>query len=124
MATQRSIGKGEQPPAFAGLAPQPEEAWPFYADDEIEAVAEVLRSGRVNQWTGETVKAFVVRKPGNGVTEEEILAFCKERLAPYKTPKAVEFRDELPKSTVGKLLRRVLADEERAKIEASAQATS
>ena len=49
----------------------------------------------------------------------EILAFCKERLAPYKAPKAVEFRETLPKSTVGKLLRRVLADEERARAEAA-----
>ncbi len=48
------------------------------------------------------------------MTETEILAFCMERLAPYKTPKALEFRLELPKSTVGKLLRRVLAEEERA----------
>jgi long-chain acyl-CoA synthetase len=91
---------------------------------EHEGVAEAVAIGVEDEYRGETVKAFVVRKSGNGVTEEEILAFCKERLAPYKTPKAVEFRDELPKSTVGKLLRRVLADEERAKIEASAQATS
>jgi long-chain acyl-CoA synthetase len=48
------------------------------------------------------------------VTETEILAFCLERLAPYKAPKELEFREELPKSAVGKLLRRVLADEARA----------
>jgi dTDP-4-amino-4,6-dideoxygalactose transaminase len=53
------MGKEEQPAVLpAELAPQSDEAWPFYAEDEIEAVAEVLRSGRVNQWTGETVKAF------------------------------------------------------------------
>ena len=56
---------------------------------------------------------------GSGVTEKEILAFCKERLAPYKAPKTVEFREELPKSTVGKLLRRVLVEEERAKMASS-----
>ncbi|HET7479164.1 MAG TPA: hypothetical protein VFJ72_06575, partial [Rubrobacteraceae bacterium] len=67
------------------------------------------------EYRGESVKAFVVKRAGAAVTEEEIKAFCAERLAPYKTPKEVEFRDELPKSTVGKLLRRVLADEERAK---------
>ncbi|HEX5913945.1 MAG TPA: hypothetical protein VFY54_12515 [Rubrobacter sp.] len=50
-----------------------------------------------------------------------MLAFCKEHLASYKTPKAVEFREELPKSAVGKLLRRVLVDEERAKTEATPQ---
>jgi long-chain acyl-CoA synthetase len=72
-----------------------------------------------DEYRGETVKAFVVRMQGSGVTEEEILAFCKERLASYKAPKSVEFRDELPKSTVGKLLRRVLVDEERAKMASS-----
>ena len=91
---------------------------------EHEGVAEAVAIGIEDEYRGETVKAFVVRKSDSEVTEEEILAFCKEHLAPYKTPKAVEFRDELPKSTVGKLLRRVLADEERAKIEASSQATS
>jgi long-chain acyl-CoA synthetase len=82
---------------------------------EHEGVSEAVAIGVEDEYRGETVKAFVVRMPGNEVTEEEILVFCKERLAPYKTPKIVEFRDELPKSTVGKLLRRVLADEERAK---------
>jgi long-chain acyl-CoA synthetase len=86
---------------------------------EHEEVAEAVAIGVPDEYRGETVKAFVVKRPGSGVTEEEILAFCKERLAPYKTPKAVEFRDELPKSAVGKLLRRVLADEERAKAEAT-----
>lgn len=79
-------------------------------------VSEAVAVGVPDEYRGETVKAFVVKKSGSGVTEEEIIAFCKERLAPYKTPKTLEFRDELPKSTVGKLLRRVLADEERQKI--------
>jgi long-chain acyl-CoA synthetase len=82
---------------------------------EHEGVAEAVAIGVADEYRGETVKAFVVRKPESEMTEEEILTFCKERLAPYKTPRAVEFRDELPKSTVGKLLRRVLADEEKAK---------
>ena len=82
---------------------------------EHDGVSEAVAIGVEDEYRGETVKAFVVRKSGSGATEEEILAFCKERLAPYKAPKTVEFRDELPKSTVGKLLRRVLADEERAK---------
>ncbi|HEX2729762.1 MAG TPA: hypothetical protein VHM16_08400, partial [Rubrobacteraceae bacterium] len=82
-------------------------------------VSEAVAVGVPDEYRGESVKAFVVKKPGSTVTEEEIQAFCAERLAPYKTPKAVEFRDELPKSTVGKLLRRVLADEERAKSGAS-----
>lgn len=84
---------------------------------EHEEVAEAVAIGVADEYRGETVKAFVVKKPESEMTEEEILTFCKERLAPYKTPKMVEFRDELPKSTVGKLLKRVLADEEKAKAE-------
>jgi len=82
---------------------------------EHEEVAEAVAIGIPDEYRGETVKAFVVRKKESGVTEEEVLAFCKARLAPYKTPKTVEFREDLPKSAVGKLLRRVLADEEKAK---------
>ncbi len=76
-------------------------------------VAEAVAVGVSDEYRGETVKAFVVKRSGASATEEEVLAFCKERLAAYKTPKTVEFREELPKSVVGKLLRRVLADEER-----------
>jgi len=54
-------------------------------------------------------------KPGESVTPEEIIAFCKEKLAPYKVPKLIEFRDSLPKSAVGKILRKVLRDEEEKK---------
>jgi long-chain acyl-CoA synthetase len=61
---------------------------------------------------GETVKAFIQLKPGETATAEEILAFCKEKMAGYKRPKIVEFRDNLPVSNVGKILRRVLRDEE------------
>ena len=78
-------------------------------------VAEAVAIGVPDDYRGETVKAFVVKRSGATTTEEEILAFCKERLAPYKAPRTVEFRDDLPKSAVGKLLRRVLVDEERAK---------
>jgi long-chain acyl-CoA synthetase len=78
-------------------------------------VAEAVAIGVPDEYRGESVKAFVVKRSGATTTEEEMLAFCKERLAAYKAPKAVEFRDDLPKSAVGKLLRRVLVDEERAK---------
>ncbi len=91
---------------------------------EHEDVAEAVAVGVPDEYRGETVKAFVVKMQGSGVTEEEILAFCKERLAPFKAPKSVEFRDELPKSTVGKLLRRVLVDEERAKMASSTTSQS
>jgi long-chain acyl-CoA synthetase len=78
-------------------------------------VAEAVAVGVPDEYRGETIKAFVVKRSGATATEEEILAFCKERLAAYKAPRAVEFRDDLPKSAVGKLLRRVLVDEERAR---------
>jgi long-chain acyl-CoA synthetase len=80
---------------------------------EHSDVAEAVAVGVPDEYRGESVKAFVVKREGSAVTEDEIIAFCEERLAAYKAPKAVEFRDFLPKSTVGKLLRRVLADEER-----------
>jgi long-chain acyl-CoA synthetase len=84
-------------------------------------VAEAVAIGVPDEYRGETVKAFVVRRSGATTTEEEILAFCKDRLAAYKAPKAVEFRDDLPKSAVGKLLRRVLIDEERQRTGAASQ---
>jgi long-chain acyl-CoA synthetase len=62
--------------------------------------------------TGEAVKAFIQLKPGAEATEEEFLEFCKDTMAGYKRPKAVEFRDSLPVSVVGKVLRRVLREEE------------
>jgi long-chain acyl-CoA synthetase len=55
---------------------------------------------------------FIVLKEGAAATEEEIVAFCRERLAAYKAPRIVEFRDDLPKSIIGKVLRRMLREEE------------
>jgi long-chain acyl-CoA synthetase len=75
--------------------------------------------GVPDERTGESVKAFVQLKPGVEATEEELLAFCKENMAGYKRPKTIEFRKELPTSVVGKVLRRVLRDEERVKDKAS-----
>jgi long-chain acyl-CoA synthetase len=65
--------------------------------------------------SGETVKAYIKVKAGESCTEDEILAFCKENMAGYKRPKLVEFREEIPTSNVGKVLRRVLRDEEQSK---------
>jgi long-chain acyl-CoA synthetase len=79
-------------------------------------VVEALAVGVPDEYRGETVKAFVVRKGGSAVTEQGLAAYCGKNLAPYKVPKLVEFREELPKSAVGKLLRRVLAEDERAKV--------
>jgi len=82
---------------------------------ENPKVGEAIVAGVPHKYRGETVKAFLVLKEGQSGTEEEIIAFCKERLAPYKVPKLVEFRQELPKSVVGKLLKRKLIEEEEQK---------
>jgi long-chain acyl-CoA synthetase len=63
---------------------------------------------------GEVVKALVVLKDGETATAEEIIAYCKQNLAPYKVPRSVEFRTELPKTLVGKILRRALREEDEA----------
>jgi long-chain acyl-CoA synthetase len=72
------------------------------------AVQEAAVAGIPDEYRGETVKAFVVLREGEAATEQEIIDFCGEHLARYKVPTAVEFRTELPKSTVGKVLRREL----------------
>jgi len=78
-------------------------------------VLDAVAVGVPDEYRGETVKAFVVLKEGETATEEEIIAFSREKLAPYKAPKLVEFRSELPKSAVGKVLRKILREEEVAK---------
>ena len=78
-------------------------------------IAEAVSVGIADEYRGETIKAFVVPKEGETLTEEDVIGFCREKLAAYKAPKIVEFRDELPKSAVGKILRKVLRDEEAAK---------
>jgi len=82
---------------------------------EHPKILEAAAVGVPDPKRGETVKAFVVLKPGETATEEEIIAYCRTRLAAYKIPRMVEFRGELPKSTVGKVLRRVLQEEEKAR---------
>jgi long-chain acyl-CoA synthetase len=71
--------------------------------------------GIPDDYRGETLKAYCVLKEGETATPEEIIKFCKEKLAAYKVPKQVEFREALPQSAVGKVLRKVLRDEEMAK---------
>jgi long-chain acyl-CoA synthetase len=78
-------------------------------------VEEAVVAGVPDPYRGETVKAFVVPKAGASPTVEELTAFCKVHLASFKVPTQFEFRKELPKSMVGKVLRRVLVDEEKAK---------
>ncbi len=69
------------------------------------AIAEAAVVGIPNARLGEEVKAFVTLRPGESVTGPEVIAFCKERLAAYKYPRFVEFRDELPKNATGKVLK-------------------
>lgn len=80
-------------------------------------VLEAVVVGIPNPTRGDdTVKAFIVLKQGETATASEIRDHCKQQLASYKVPREVEFRDELPKTMVGKVLRRVLVDEEKAKL--------
>lgn len=79
------------------------------------AIQEAAAVGVPDPVRGEVVKAFVVLKPGMRATAEELIAHCRAELAPYKVPRSVEFREALPKSLIGKILRRPLVEEERAK---------
>ena len=78
-------------------------------------VMDAVAVGIPHEYRGETIKAYVVLKPGQTATEDEIMDFCKQKLAAYKTPKLVEFRDALPKSIIGKVLRKTLREEEEKK---------
>ena len=82
-------------------------------------VQEAVVAGVPDPYRGETVKAFIVPKAGASPTVEELTSFCKLHLASVKVPTQIEFRTELPKSMVGKVLRRVLVEEEKAKQAAS-----
>ena len=75
-------------------------------------ITEACAIGIPDAYRGETVKAFVVLKEGEQMTEEEVISYCREHLAAYKVPKFVEFINALPKSVVGKILRRELRDME------------
>ena len=84
---------------------------------EIEDVAtqhpEVLEAaciGVTDEKSGEAVKLFVVRQPGSQLQPEQLVAYCRENLTAYKVPRHIEFRDELPKTNVGKILRRALRE--------------
>jgi long-chain acyl-CoA synthetase len=89
---------------------------------EHPKVQEVSVAGAPDPYRGEMVKAFVVLRLGERATGEEIREFAKGRLAAYKVPRSVEFRDELPKTMIGKVLRRALVEEERAKAQTRAAA--
>jgi long-chain acyl-CoA synthetase len=84
--------------------------YPNEIEEEVASMPGVLESaciGVPNEATGEAVKLFVVKKD-DSITEESVRDFCRKRLAGYKVPRQVVFIDELPKSAVGKILRREL----------------
>jgi long-chain acyl-CoA synthetase len=92
------------------------QVWPREIEEVLSAhpaVMEASVAGIPDPLKGEVPKAWVVLKAGQRATEDELRAFCRERLAPYKVPAHVEFRTDLPKTMVGKVLRRVLVSEER-----------
>ncbi len=94
------------------------QVWPREVEEVIQShpkVREVGVAGVPDPYRGETVKAWVVLKDGENATAEEIRAFCKEKMAVYKVPSAVEFIPELPKTSVGKILRRELVRKEKEK---------
>ncbi|MCD6281906.1 MAG: long-chain fatty acid--CoA ligase [Deltaproteobacteria bacterium] len=94
--------------------------YPIEVDNVLFAHPKILEAcviGVPDEYRGESVKAYIVPKPGESVDEQEIIQFCKQRLAAYKVPKIIEFTDSLPKSAVGKILRRELRDMDRKKRE-------
>lgn len=84
---------------------------------EHPEVKEVVVAGVPDFYRGETTKAYIVLHPESVTTEKEFISFCRARMAAYKVPHLVEFRAELPKTIVGKILRRQLVAEEKAKIQ-------
>lgn len=80
------------------------------------AILDAATIGIPDQKRGETVKTFVVVRPGHPLTADQVIAYARENLAPYKVPAAIEFRNELPRSSVLKVLRRELREHELAKM--------
>jgi len=101
--------------------------YPKEVDDVLMAnpdIEEAATVGIPSPLRGETLKAYVVPRPGSGISAPMVKAWCRKRLAGYKVPRAVEFRDCLPKNGVGKVLRRVLRDEEIRRSRAAGQENS
>ena len=93
------------------------QVWPREVEEALAthpAVAEVSVAGVADEYQGEAVKAWIVLRPDAQASVEELRAWCRERLSGYKVPKYIEFRATLPKSMVGKVLRRALTAEEKA----------
>ena len=103
------------------------QVWPREVEEAITshpAVAECGVAGLPDASRGEILKAWVVLRPGGSTTPDELKAFCRERLAPYKVPSRWEFVTELPKSSIGKVLRRKLRERELESAQATAGAAS
>jgi long-chain acyl-CoA synthetase len=83
----------------------------LYEHPKVKTAAVI---GIPDEYRGEKVKAYIVLKEGQNVTEEEIMKFCEEKIATFKVPKLVEFRDSLPMTSVGKVLRKALKEEIKA----------
>jgi long-chain acyl-CoA synthetase len=89
------------------------QVWPREVEETLAAhpaVAEVGVAGVTDAIKGEVVKAWIVLRSGQQATETDLRAHCRQHLAPYKVPVHIEFRSELPKTMVGKVLRRALRD--------------
>ena len=100
------------------IKPSGFQVWPREVEEVIAENPKVLEvgvAGIPDAYRGETVKAWVVLKPGETLTADEVKAWCKEHMAVFKVPTHVEFRAELPKTTVGKVLRRELVRQDREK---------
>ncbi len=96
------------------------QVWPREIEEVISshpAVTEVGVAGLPDQMRGETVKAWIILRAGESLSGAEMKAFCRDRLAPYKVPAKYEFVSELPKTQIGKVLRRVLRQQEADKTE-------
>lgn len=84
---------------------------------EHEGIMEAVVAGIPDPYRGETVKAYIVPKKGYALTEKELDQYCRKHLAAYKVPRIYEFREELPKTAVGKILRRQLIEEDLQKVQ-------
>ncbi|MCZ6529459.1 MAG: long-chain fatty acid--CoA ligase [Chloroflexi bacterium] len=105
------------------IKPSGFQVWPREVEEAIAENPKVLEvgvAGIPDAYRGETVKAWVVLKPDETATVEEFQDWCRDRLAPFKVPSQVAFRDELPKTTVGKIMRRELLRQDKEQIEAEA----
>jgi long-chain acyl-CoA synthetase len=93
--------------------------WPREIEEVLAAnpkVREVGVAGIPDAYRGETVKAWIVLKDGEAASADELKEYCKDKLARFKIPTQIEFRNELPKTTVGKVLRRELVRQHKEKM--------